>query len=215
MNAGGGVAFWIREDVGFTRLKSPFVEKELETIAIRIPSRNLVIINVYRGFGDVKKAVGLLTDFIDGLIGANKNSDIMVVGDMNVDLAYLTAKSEMVIQEMATRDLYQLVTKPTRVTSTSSTLIDHVYLKSPKTVSTLTIISDISDHYIVATVFPRKTKPVKSKTKITKRWFNDTSYEQLRLLLKSETWEDLLPLSLNAATNHLIERTKLYRVRNM
>ena len=54
---GGGVAILIREDINFTRIKSPFIEKEIETLAIQIPSHNLIVINVHRGFGDVNKAV--------------------------------------------------------------------------------------------------------------------------------------------------------------
>ena len=130
----------------------------------------------------------------------------MMVGDFNVDLTSVTKTSELLIQEMAARNLNQLINEPTRVTSTLSTIIDHVYLKSAKASHTLTIISDISDHYIIALVFPRKVKSVKTKTKITKRWFNDTSYKQLRLLLRSESWEELLPMTLDDCTNHLINR---------
>ena len=132
MSVGGGVAIWIREDTNFTQIKSPFIEKEIDPLAIRIPSHNLILINVYQGFGDVKKAVENLSSFIDGLVETNKKSDLMIVGDFNVDLAAVTTKSELLIQEMAARNLNQLITKPTRVTSTTSTIIDHVYLKSTK-----------------------------------------------------------------------------------
>ena len=81
--------------------------------------------------------------FIDGLLETNKKSDLMMVGDFNVNLATITTKSELLIQEMAARNVYQLITKPTRVTSTSSTIKDHVYLKLTKAPHTLTIVSDI------------------------------------------------------------------------
>ena len=205
----GGVAIWIREDLGFTRIKSPFMEKEVETIAIQIPSHNLIIINVYQGFGDVAKAVGALSDLIDGLVETHKKSDIMMIGDFNVDLGSVTSKSELLIQDMAARNLNQLISMPTRVTT--STIINHVYLKSTKTPNTMTIILDISDHYIIAAVFPHRAKSVKAKTKVTKRWFNDTSFEQLRLLLSSESWEELLLMNLDECTNHLINRINLYK----
>ena len=45
------------------------------------------------------------------------------------------------------------VTLPTRVTDTNTTLIDHVYTKSNKTLQTGVIICDISDHYPTLTKY--------------------------------------------------------------
>ena len=52
MNAGGGVGIWIREDTDYESLKSPFIDKLIETQTILLPDLNLIIINVYRPFRD-------------------------------------------------------------------------------------------------------------------------------------------------------------------
>ena len=209
MNAGGGVAFWIRKDISFTTVNSPFIEKEIETLATRIPSMNLLIINVYRGFGNIDNHLQVLTTFIDDYTDKHRSTEILMVGDFNVDLSTSTDKSERLLEVMTDRGIIQLISEPTRETSSSSTIIDHVYLKSSKKVSTLVIMTDISDHYITATLFPGRSKRPE-KLKITKRWFNDEAYEQIRLLLKSENWNKIQTLSTDEATNHLIRQITIY-----
>ena len=78
MNAGGGVAIWVRQDISYERVTSPFFYKEIETIAIRIPKFNLLIIYIYRGFGDIYKHMKLLDDYMQTLLSKCKN-DVLVV----------------------------------------------------------------------------------------------------------------------------------------
>ena len=52
--------------------------------------------------------------------------------------------------EMSANNLTQLVEKPTRVTSTSSTTIDHIYTHRPAIITNIQILSlSISDHFPV------------------------------------------------------------------
>ena len=83
MNAGGGVAIWVKDNIAFTEIKSPFIEKEIETIAITLPGFKLSIINVYRGFGNAEAAIAKLTDFVDSI---KTGDDKAIVGDFNIDL---------------------------------------------------------------------------------------------------------------------------------
>ena len=52
MNLGGGVGIWVRNGIDFDLIKSPFKPKVIETITILVPTKRLVIINVYWHFGD-------------------------------------------------------------------------------------------------------------------------------------------------------------------
>ena len=81
MNAGGGIAIWVKDSIAFTEIKSPFVERDIETIAISLPAFKLSVINVYRGFGNVEAAVVKLTDFIEGI---KTGEDKAIVGDFNI-----------------------------------------------------------------------------------------------------------------------------------
>ena len=71
------------------------------------------------------------------------------MGDLNIDL--LSAKSNTKWSNMIQLfDLTQLISKPTRVTQTTTTLIDHVYTTAPGTISE-SFVSDlsVSDHFPV------------------------------------------------------------------
>ena len=48
MNAG----IWVREDTNYESLKSPFIDKLIETQTVLLPDLNIILINVYRPFGD-------------------------------------------------------------------------------------------------------------------------------------------------------------------
>ena len=48
MNAGGGVGNWIREDIDFEIIKSPFKDKTIETLTMLLPDLDIIIINAYR-----------------------------------------------------------------------------------------------------------------------------------------------------------------------
>ena len=47
MNAGGGVGLWIRKDTDFESLKSPFIDKHIETQTVVLPDLHIIIVNVY------------------------------------------------------------------------------------------------------------------------------------------------------------------------
>ena len=99
-------------------------------------------------------------------------------------------------------NLLQQVTLPTRVTDTNATLIDHVYTRSNKTLQTDVIICDISDHYPTLTKYLNEKAPTKEQ-KITKRWFKEESYNDIREALedKEDTWQLMHDLPLDEATN--------------
>ena len=56
MNAGGGVAIWVKDSIEFMQINSPFKSKQIETIAIHVPRLKADILNVYRGFDDIQGA---------------------------------------------------------------------------------------------------------------------------------------------------------------
>ena len=105
---------------------------------------------------------------------------------------------------MLNHNLLQQVTLPTRVTDTNETLIDHVYTRSNKTLQTDVIVCDISDHYPTLTKYINEKAPTKEQ-KITKRWFKEESYDDIKDALedKEDTWQLMHDLTLDEATNLL------------
>ena len=76
------------------------------------------------------------------------------MGDINIDYKHCSNSKWANLTQLF--DLSQLITEPTRVTDTSSTIIDHVYTTEPGNITESFVPQyAISDHYPVC--FTRKT----------------------------------------------------------
>ena len=93
-----------------------------------------------------------LTDIFKSL-----NNSIICAGDFNIDLlkyAEHTPTTEF-INLLFSCNLFPLISKPTRITNTSATLIDNIYVASNLTVTHADILyADISDHFPIYAIFP-------------------------------------------------------------
>ena len=76
--------------------------------------------------------------------------EIIVIGDFNFNLLNETGSSKQWLHLTDSLNLTQLVKKPTRVTATSETLIDHVYSNTQGNIIDVSVpVLAISDHYPV------------------------------------------------------------------
>ena len=70
------------------------------------------------------------------------------MGDFNIDLYPCT--NNKWLQLIHLFDLSQIVTEPTRVTETTATIIDHIYVSNPENISNCYVSKlSISDHFPV------------------------------------------------------------------
>ena len=207
MNAGGGVGVWVRNGTDFEVIDSPFIEKLIETQTILLPDLNLCIINVYRPFGDKDMFINKITTHVEGILEREKDTDIVMVGDINIDLLSDSSNREKLLDATIQLGLLQQVTLPTRVTETTESLIDHVYTRSKRSLVTDVISSDISDHYLTLTSYP-KDNPRKDKTSITKRWLTLDHYPMVKTLLANENWDCMEAMTLDNATAYLSGRIR-------
>ena len=98
-------------------------------------------------------------DFVHMMDGVQQlKTDIVLFGDFNIDLLKQTPVSWDLTTSLF--NLHQMVSKPTRITPTSSTLLDHIYTNNMQMVSDLTVSdSGISDHCpIILCTWSSKTK---------------------------------------------------------
>jgi hypothetical protein len=85
---------------------------------------------------------------------------VIILGDFNIDLFKCHLAWESTVDLF---NLKQLVTEPTRITATSTTLLDHIYCNHPLNIMNVkTISSGMSDHCPISCVWSCKT-PSKSK----------------------------------------------------
>ena len=124
------------------------------------------------------------------------NRDIVLMGDMNCNLLLTdNPKGNALRSFCADINSTQLIDKPTRVTKTSSTLVDVVMVSNPELVKTSDVIDlTISDHFLVFAVLNLK-QPKASPSYIITRSFNNYSSEKFANDISTIPWDvlDLLP----------------------
>ena len=96
----------------------------------------------------------------------DRNSSI-IMGDFNVDLTQKEEKGNELLRLTESYGLLQLITTPTRITNTSSTLIDHIYTNvCAYYIQSGCIEAGISDHLPVYAIFENfNCEPLKKVTK--------------------------------------------------
>ena len=155
MNLGGGVAVWIWNDYDYEVLETITIDRTCEIQAIYLPSRNVIIINVYRPFGDISTFLQNLEQNLVQIRTKLPSSDVVMVGDFNINLSTSSVNTNRIINLAMDNDMLQYVTIPTRVTDYSSTIVDHVYIgiQSTQQIAVDVIRTTLSDHYATLTSF--------------------------------------------------------------
>jgi hypothetical protein len=204
-NAGGGVGVWIRKDIDYAVISSPFTEKQIETIAIHLTHLQILVFNVYRPFGDCISFINELHAFISQVKIKFPHSDLIVMGDFNIDLSKQDRIAEDLIDTMCTAGFLQQVTIPTRITENTKSLIDHVFTNSRKKLVSNVIMTDIADHLPIHTHYI-DWKHKQKKIKITKRWLKPDDYGKLDAILKEIKWTVMAEMDLEEKTDFLIKQ---------
>ena len=99
----------------------------------------------------------------------NKNKYGLIMGDINKGLLKFEVhrRTDDYLNNLFSHGFLPVISKPTRVTNISATLIDHIYAND----ITSSFHSDVADHHGTFWIFHDKTKKIKPK-QIKKRIFN-------------------------------------------
>jgi endonuclease/exonuclease/phosphatase family metal-dependent hydrolase len=197
---GGGVGIFVKKNLKFKLLpeKSVFVDRVLESIFVEIEfdrNNTCIIGSVYRPGShpdlteneQFTQFTDLFSNICNEISACNSQSYIM--GDINLNaLLYDScAKTTEFIDLLFSFGLLQVVSKPTRVTQNSATLIDHV-ITNPRSNSALLksviIISRISDHFPI--VHFKQTNKIPAKQEFFEsRDFSDANLKRFNDNLRS------------------------------
>ncbi len=165
----------------------------------------VIIGNVYRS-PSARSSNNFIKIFDDALsqLRRHNKKQILIAGDFNIDLIKYNSdeNSQQLINTAANHGLAQVISRPTRVTDHSASLIDHVYTNRISSVVNSSVVSfDISDHlgtYIKVSLdasFDRATVPLirpNNNNEIHEyRIFNEANNEVFRGLIQDETWSAL------------------------
>ena len=170
---GGGVGLLIRENLNFFTRDDLLIDNDgCDFLAIEIivsGGRNIVVCVLYRPPNT--NAINFITDLsntIKSLYSLNKL--VYIMGDFNIDLLKKDTHniSENFINMLYSLNFFPLINLPTRVTETSSTLIDNIFTNHLIEHSSAVISSDLSDHYPIFTIIHKHNSVL----------FNSKSYTQ-------------------------------------
>ena len=145
--AGGGVVLYYRNSLNCNRRREIEISN-IETLWVELAlpnSKPFLTCTLYRPPTSKSEWIDLFEEELS--IAQTTGLEIIVMGDFNLDQYTNTNRKWLNLIELF--DLSQLISQPTRVTETSSTIIDHVYTSHPEN-----ILESFVSHYSVSDHFP-------------------------------------------------------------
>ena len=205
---GGGVGIFVKKELNFSVNKklSVFHERILESIFVDVTFNNkkISIGSLYRPGTQhpsltPSEQFTQFCELFSAIADCANNSHIptYIFGDTNIDcLKYGTcANSSNYVDMLFSHGMIQVVSKPTRCTLTSATLIDHVITNSiADSYETIILISQLSDHFPVLHFLSCSKHRSTPKT-IAKRDFSDANLNYFRTSLSALGWQDVISAS--------------------
>lgn len=156
---GGGAALFIHSNLSAKCVEcmTLTVDDLFECITVEINTekkKNTMITCVYR---TPNANIDTFNAHLENILShPNEEKTFILCGDLNIDLLSEprnTLTSDF-LEILHGRGLYSLITKPSRITTTSATLIDHIFINNiENTVNSGLLLNDISDHLPVFCVY--------------------------------------------------------------
>ena len=161
---GGGVATYVDTAFRCSLVKNmtTVIDNILECVTVEIffeNAKNVMITTVYRTPGSCLDTFNATLDSMFGRVNTTKVH--IVCGDYNVDILnpHGHSKTQQFIDTMYSNNLFPLITKPSRITIETATLIDNIFTNSLESQITAgLLINDISDHLPVFAFFQHQYK---------------------------------------------------------
>ncbi len=136
---GGGIGIYISENIHYTRLNK--LEKlltdsncliECIVFEIKLEKHKLIIFTIYNPpQNQISQVTAQLKFCLINIQSHYPHHQIIFIGDFNVDIAgKKDHASEMILNTFQTTGFVQLINNCTRITPTTSTIIDHIYINN-------------------------------------------------------------------------------------
>lgn len=198
---GGGVSLFIRENIRYKLRNDVSVLNDIiECLFIELHDnahserKSTIVGIVYRPPNcNLEEFNGLFNDIISKIRQEGKYFYIM--GDFNINLLNVDQHlhTREFLDNMFSSTLIPVITKPTRITDTSATLIDHIYCNQIDNAKLFTGIlhTRITDHFPVFLINHGILKSEHS-TLIRKRTFNETNTRNFQNIMNNISWENVL-----------------------
>ena len=195
---GGGIAVYIKCKYLVTPITScclsvSFIESLFLEIVVN--SRKILLVTLYR---PPDGSTILFTEKVEellGMVNVRSYDEVMICGDFNYDLLNSDADPR-VRSFLDVMNLYMcvpLISKPTRVTDRSATLLDNIFSNNPTRSKSGIILSPLSDHYPVFYIIQNCMHDYESgNVNVKYRLINDSTMEHLNIALQNHDFSELL-----------------------
>ena len=192
----GGVGIMINKNLRSRARPDLHIETEiLEHVIVELKTdkRNLLIVGGYRPPNtNVRKFLTEYNSLIKKL-KKEKDHEIMIGIDHNLDLlkTHQHPPTNEFLELNLKRNLLPAISKPTRITTRSATLIDNIFLstKLQSNMEPSIIIYDMSDHLPCLVIVKNLKKCLKESKIIKSRLLTDTILDQINAELSMVNWD--------------------------
>ncbi|MCG8078589.1 MAG: hypothetical protein JAY75_20420 [Candidatus Thiodiazotropha taylori] len=149
LNGGGGIMVYVRSEL-MAKRRSDLEVNNLECLWLEISPKQgkpFLLGTVYRNPAERVDWTDRFENLIDNVFKDKK--EILILGDFNKDLSNISQTREW-SNSMTSLGFTQLIHEPTRVTTSTSTLLDHVYTSNEENISTAHVCQlGLSDHFAI------------------------------------------------------------------
>ena len=198
----GGVGLLIEKTLNFRTpdLPDQFIEGLIEGKTTIIPELKMIIVAIYRPNGCPNSNTALFIEKLKALLDSvrklpeYKKFTTYVIGDLNIDLRHTDEllTSEFINGMVENLFLPANTNCDTRITPTSSTLIDHIWCNDINKVEQAFICEDtyISDHLVNGVILKSKTKD--QFETVRSRKITETAKTAIKDKLRISDWSNVL-----------------------
>ena len=199
---GGGITVFVSDayEVGVVREQTVCAE-HIETLFLEVCNKRsgqiLVLCTVYKPSGDGKLFVDSLCQYLLQVTN-RRGVDVIVCGDFNVDLLTVgeNALSFDFLNRMHGLSFIPVISKPTRVTNTSATLIDNIFISTPALYTSGIFATDISGHFPIFVkindYFQHQANSVTENKVVKYRLINENTVSALKDRLCGIDWDTVI-----------------------
>ena len=169
---------------------------EYQFIELKSRKRNILVGSMYRPPQSKEKE--FLKDYskLTEIIGHQKDKEIVIGIDHNMDFlkASKHTNTQKFLEYNLEINLLPVITKPTRITDTSATLIDNILISSKLQQAYYSgiIISNMSDHLPTVIKLTNVKQDTKQQQTVTYRKINEENIRLINEDLQGYNWEEIL-----------------------
>lgn len=178
---GGGISVFVHKKYKTSSLQNlSLCLENIETSAVKIylaDNSSVTVIGCYRP-PDPAQVNNFLENLNNVLSSTNSNQKLYLIGDLNIDLTDGSQNSSDLMDLMHSFNMVPVITKPTRITDNSRSLIDHIWTNNLAESESGIVKVCITDHY---PIFVHTVTRTESSTSFVKKFRDHSNHNILNL----------------------------------